>query len=109
MIVVPLIKLDISISATGMVRPAIERCDLQTPVAGLVSQALVYENDCVQAGQPLVVLQSRDLDERLNRNHAIQAEHIDMLSDLNAVTVAATELRAPFPAYPFIPTLLGRF
>ena len=93
MIAAPLIKIDVSISATGMVRPAIERCDLQAPIAGLISQVLAHENDYVQAGQPLVVLQSRDVDERLSRNHAIQAEHIDMISDLNAVTVAAAEHR----------------
>jgi HlyD family secretion protein len=94
MIVAPLIKIDVSISAAGMVRPVIERCDLQTPIAGLISQVLAHDNDCVQAGQPLVVLQSRDVDERLSRNHAIQVEHQDMISDLNAVTTSGAEHRA---------------
>ena len=94
MITAPLIKIDVSISAAGMVRPVGERCELQTPIAGLISQVLAHDNDCVQAGQPLVVLQSCDVDERLSRNHAIQVEHQDMIFDLNAVVTNGVESHA---------------
>jgi multidrug efflux pump subunit AcrA (membrane-fusion protein) len=67
-IATPLVSIDVSISAPGRVRSRIERCDVQAPIAGLIAQVLARDNDRVQAGQPLVLLQSRDIDERLRRN-----------------------------------------
>jgi HlyD family secretion protein len=91
----PLVSLDVSISASGRVRSRIERCELQAPIAGLVAQVLARDNDRVQAGQPLLLLQSRDIDERLDRNKAVQAEHREQIADLKAATPVGRQDRPP--------------
>jgi membrane fusion protein, peptide pheromone/bacteriocin exporter len=91
----PLVSLDVSISASGRVRSRIERCEVQTPIAGLIAQVLARDNDRVQAGQPLVLLQSRDIDERLARNQAVQAEHRERIADLKAATPVGGQNRPP--------------
>lgn len=80
----PLVRLDVSISAPGRVRSRIERCEVQAPIAGLVARVLARDNDRVQAGEPLFLLQSRDIDERLSHNQAVQAEHRGRIADLKA-------------------------
>jgi multidrug resistance efflux pump len=93
-IAAPLVEVDVSISASGRVRSRIERCEVQAPIAGLIAQVLARDNDRVRAGQPLVLLQSRDIDERLGRNQAMQAEHRRRIADLEAATPVGTQNRA---------------
>ena len=88
LIAAPLVKIDLSVSAPGRVRSRIERCEVQAPIAGLIAQVLARDNDRVSAGQPLVMLQSRDIDERLNRNQAMQTEHRRRIADLKVATPA---------------------
>jgi HlyD family secretion protein len=95
----PFLRLDVAISASGMVRPAVERCDLPAAVAGLVAGVLAHDNDRVRAGQPLVVLQSRDIDERLRRNQALQADHEEIMADLRGALAPGRAPDAP-PADP---------
>jgi HlyD family secretion protein len=94
-IATPLVSIDVSISAPGRVRSRIERCDVQAPIAGLIAQVLARDNDRVQAGQPLVLLQSRDIDERLERNQAMQAEHRERIADLRAAAPVGGPHRTP--------------
>jgi HlyD family secretion protein len=93
-IATPFVEVDVSISASGRVRSQIERCEVQAPIAGLIAQVLARDNDRVRAGQPLVLLQSRDIDERLGRNQAMQAEHRRRMADLKAATPVGTQHRA---------------
>ena len=86
----PFIKVDVSVRAPGMVRPATERTELRLAVSGRVEQVLVRDNATVAAGQELLVLSTTDLDERLARNRALQAEHVAASADL-ARLIAATE------------------
>ncbi len=82
----PLIKVDVSVRAAGLVRPTTERAELRPAVSGHIAEVLVRDNDRVSAGQPLLVLHSRDLDERLSRNQAQQTEHAALIADLNNLT-----------------------
>lgn len=82
----PLIKVDVSVRAAGLVRPTTERADLRPAMSGHIAEVLVHDNDRVAAGQPLLVLASRELGERLSRNQAQQTEHAAVIADLNNLT-----------------------
>jgi len=97
----PLVKIDVTVRAPGLVRPATERVELRAPLGGRIARVLARENDAVAAGQPLLELTAPDLDERLARNTAQQTEKHALRSALQAlasdpaglatVTVAALE------------------
>ena len=78
----PLIDVDVSVRAAGLVRPTNERAELRSAVAGILAEVLVRDNDRVADRQPLLVLHSGDLNERLARNRAQQAEHAALIADL---------------------------
>lgn len=96
----PLIKVDVSVRAPGMVCPASGRTELRVAVSGRIEQVLAGENESVEAGQALVVLASTDLDERLARQRARQAECAGVLHDLarliRTTGVGETEASAEF-------------
>lgn len=82
----PLIKVDVSVRAAGLVRPTTERADLRPAVSGQIAEVLARDNDRVSAGQPLLVLRSRDLEERRSRNQALQTGHAALIADLTELT-----------------------
>lgn len=84
----PLIKVDVSVRAPGMVRPVTERADLRPAVSGRIDRVLARDNERVHAGQTLLVLAAGELDERLARNRALQAEHAAAIADLVHLTAA---------------------
>jgi multidrug efflux pump subunit AcrA (membrane-fusion protein) len=87
----PLIKVDVSVRAPGLVRPLTERTELRPAGSGQIAEVLVRENDRVYAGQPLLVLRSRNLEERLARNRAQQAERATLIADSVLLTANARE------------------
>jgi multidrug resistance efflux pump len=82
----PLIKIDVSVRAPGLVRPTLERVEVRPAVSGHIAQVLGQDNQNVQSGQPLLVIGSPDLEERLARNQALQAEHAELMHDLQILT-----------------------
>jgi multidrug resistance efflux pump len=82
----PFVEVDVSVHAVGQLRPATDRIELRAAVSGHIARVLAQDNDPVRTGQPLLVLASRDLDERLNRNRALQARCEDLIADLGRVT-----------------------
>jgi len=86
LISLPLIKVDVSVRAPGMVRPATERIDLRAALSGQIGQVLARDNDLVKTGQSLLVFTARDLDERLARNLALRSEHTALVADLLRLT-----------------------
>jgi len=107
----PLVEVDVTVRAAGLVRPATERTELKTAVGGRVSRVFARDNDQVTAGQPLLELATRDLDERLARNRALQREQSDLVVDLESLTTVCMEelgtRAAPRPGPPAQPG--GRF
>lgn len=79
----PLVKVEVSVRAQGMVRPQTERAELKSAVAGHITEVLARDNDAVHAGQPLLVLRGAEVEERLARNRARQAEQREALADLD--------------------------
>jgi HlyD family secretion protein len=94
----PLIEVDVTVRAPGVVRPATERTELRVPLSAQIAQVLARDNDTVTAGQPLLVLRSRDLDERLALNRTRQTLSTSLITDLTRLTPAATDSS---PANPF--------
>ena len=80
--VLPLIPVEITVRASGLVRPATERTELRAAIGGRIARVLARDNDRVVAGQPLVELTAPDAGERLARNRALQQEQSDLLADL---------------------------
>ena len=87
----PLVKVDVTVRAAGLIRPVTERTELKTAISGRVGRVCARDNERVAAGQPLLELATRDLDERLARNRALQREQSDMVADLQKLTTARLE------------------
>lgn len=85
----PLVEVDVSISAAGMVRPATERVTLRLPLGGRIERVLVRDNERVLAGQPLLELATPDLDERLARAASLRREKEATLACLAELSVLA--------------------
>ena len=84
----PLVPVEITVRSGGVVRPAIERTELKAAIGGRIARVLVRDNDQVAANQPLVELETGDVDERLARNRALQREKSGLVADLGELTAA---------------------
>ena len=82
LVALPLVEVDVTVRAPGVVRPATERTELRVPISAQIAQVLARDNDSVTTGQPLLVLRSRDLDERLSLNRTRQATSSALVADL---------------------------
>lgn len=79
----PLVRVDVTDHAPGLVRAATERTDLRTAVAGRIARLWARDNAPVAAGEPVLELTSANLDERLAHNRARQQAARDLIHDLS--------------------------
>lgn len=86
LVALPLIKVDVSVRAAGLLRPASERTAVRSAVSGYIAHVYVRDNDRVEAGQALLQLQPTDVEERIRRNQQAQGEHRQLVADLVALT-----------------------
>lgn len=84
----PLVQVDVAVSAPGIVRPATERIELRLPLSGRIARVLARDNERVALGQPLLEVATPDLDERLARNAALQTEKRAVLAWLDEFSTA---------------------
>lgn len=87
LVALPIVKVEVSVRAQGLVRPQTERTELKSAVAGHLAQVLARDNDPVQAGQPLLVIRGTEVEERITRNRARQVEHRNSIVDLERLVV----------------------
>lgn len=99
LVALPLVEVDVTVRAPGVVRPATERTELRVPISAQIAQVLARDNDTVTVGQPLLMLRSRDLDERLALNRTRQTLSNTLITDLKSLTLAAAT--DPSPSNPF--------
>lgn len=59
-----IIKVDVSVRSTGVVRPVQGRTDIRPAIEGIVDSVYVSENMHVEAGQPLIKIHSQSIDEK---------------------------------------------
>lgn len=64
----PFIKVDVSVKASGLVRPVTEKHELRNLVAGTIAEILVTDGQKVQRGQEILRLQEEVSDGRLQQN-----------------------------------------
>ncbi len=83
----PVVPVEITVRAGGMVRPDTEHIQLKAAVGGRIVRVLVRDNDRVTSSQPLVELATVDAEERLARNHSLQREKNSMVADLGTLVV----------------------
>ncbi|RRB04561.1 HlyD family efflux transporter periplasmic adaptor subunit [Larkinella rosea] len=98
----PFIYVDVSVQASGLIRPVAERSEVKTTTGGTVAVLWIRENQVVRAGQPLMRLQTEILDTKLRLVTAQQAEKRMYIRDLQQLTrltdtqlVSATGLISP--------------
>lgn len=104
----PVAAVDVTVRARGMVRPAVERIELRAQASGRVQRVLARENERVSAGQVLLTLETRDLDERRKRNHQLQDEHRAMHRDLEQLIATFTDGSPPAGGSPELATAVAR-
>lgn len=90
----PILQVDVAVRSPGIIRAEIERIELRPAVSGRLEQVLVRDNEQVKTGQPLVILSSADVDERLARKGALKREQVARISDLHRVIALAEEFEA---------------
>jgi len=93
----PLVKVDRYVLAPGLIQPAADRASLRAAASGTIKELLVRENEPVKAGQPILRLDTSDLDQRLIHVRANRNEHALVASDLSALAdhIISLERRDP--------------
>jgi len=82
----PLIKIPISVSAPGVIRPQKENSKLISLVSGRVIESKINRNNQkVQKGDTLLVIFSNDLQNKLELNQNIESEYNQHITDLKYI------------------------
>lgn len=90
----PLIKVDTSVRARGLVKPTTEPAELKSVVAGHIAEVFVADHAFVRKAQPLLRLEAAELEQRLIYNRAEQAERGAVIADLLQLTALPEPARA---------------
>jgi len=89
------IRVDVSVKSTGMIRPVIERTELKVPVEGTIDSIYVAENEHVRAGQSLIKIHSKGVEDRAGALGVQKEELIAQVEDLQNLLAGKTkELRS---------------
>ncbi|MEZ0487809.1 HlyD family secretion protein [Fibrella aquatica] len=78
----PFVYVDVSVQATGLVRPVVERSEVRPLAGGYIAAVLVAENQPVKRGDVLMRLQTDVLDTKLRLLTAQQTEKQTHIADL---------------------------
>jgi membrane fusion protein, peptide pheromone/bacteriocin exporter len=85
------IHVDVTTTAQGLVRPAAEKNDLRSPVAGTIAQVLVSDGATVQQGQLLLRLKQEVPDSKLAETAYDLGAHEAYIHDLTILTNGGDE------------------
>lgn len=88
LLALPLVQVDVTVRAAGLVRAATERTELRPAVAGRIARLWIRDNAAVSAGQPVLELASTSLDQHLAHNRARQQAAHDLIHDLSLLSTA---------------------
>ena len=81
------VAVNVSVSATGVVRSVAERTQIRPLVGGRVLATKVQENASVKAGDTLLTLAPDGIDERLRLCRHLQAERQQFMADLRWIII----------------------
>jgi len=75
-ILLPIIKVPISISAQGVIRPKMENAKILSLVSGrIIDNRIVGNNQQVKEGDTLLIVVSEDLENKLSLNKDLMADY----------------------------------
>jgi HlyD family secretion protein len=80
----PQTRFDRYVAGAGLIEASSENIELGTGVSGLVTEVLVGVGDAVQRGQPLLKIDTRDLEAQLMQRKAMLAAEQSSLAQLKA-------------------------
>lgn len=89
LLALPLVEVDVTVRAPGLVRAASDRAELRTARGGRVSRVLAQENAPVTAGQVILELDTAGLEARLAHNRARQSHARQLIRELDLLSTAA--------------------
>lgn len=87
-VLLPFIKVDVSIKSLGIIRPITERYELRTLTNGIIDEVKVKEGQKVNKGQPILILRKETGKEKLNENKYEQQLQLEYLHDLTVLSNA---------------------
>jgi HlyD family secretion protein len=90
----PFIKVDVSIAASGIVRPVTEKTELRSLVAGTIEQILVTDGASVQKGQVLLRLQEDISNSKLTQNNFELSQREIQIKDLETLVAGGSRLQS---------------
>jgi multidrug resistance efflux pump len=90
LLALPFIYVDVSVKATGIVRPVTEKNELRSLVAGKIDEILVKEGDYVRKGQLLLRLQEDISNSQLQRSQYEQSQQDAFIEDLTKLANGRT-------------------
>jgi HlyD family secretion protein len=82
LVALPFIKVDVSVKASGLVRPVTEKHELRNLVAGTIAEVLVSDGQTVQKGQQILRLQEEVSNSKLQQNSWELAQREKYIHDL---------------------------
>lgn len=86
LLALPFIYVDVSVQATGLVRPVSERSEVKATTGAIVEKVLVKEWQSVRQGQPLFQLQSEALNTKQRLLDQQRREKTAFINDLQQLT-----------------------
>lgn len=90
----PFIRVDVSIAASGIVRPVTEKTELRSLVAGTIEQILVADGASVQKGQVLLRLQEDISNSKLTQNNFELSQRETQIKDLETLVAGGSRLQS---------------
>jgi membrane fusion protein, peptide pheromone/bacteriocin exporter len=85
-IFLPIIKINVSIQGTGIIRPVSEKTEVKIPYSEMVEKIFIKENQFVIKGSRLIQLNTRNLDAKLQFLNYQKQENENYLFDLDIIT-----------------------
>jgi HlyD family secretion protein len=83
LLALPVVRVDLSVQERGLVRPTAERSAIVARTSGFIDSIQAHDNNLVHAGDALVVLNTRELQARIDLNGSHRALLQKELADLN--------------------------
>lgn len=84
----PLIRVDVSVQSGGILRPTTEKHEVRVRMSGVAERLLVRDGQRVQQGQPMLLLQTGEVEHEGELLSARLAEKTHALADLKRLTRA---------------------
>ncbi len=85
-ILLPYIKVDISVPSRGIIRPVIDRDNLTSLVSGKIETLYVRENELVHKGDIVAIVDASDIRSKLSLNKKLREKIRKQIKDLQILT-----------------------